>query len=411
MIYIIGIAISFFLSALLLLKKNKSTADKILALWLAFIGMHLFLFYSFVTGKIYSWPWLLGTHFPFPLLHGPLLYLYASELTGNLNVSNKKYLLHFVPAAMCWAYLVPFIILPGEEKINVFRNKGAGYETFLSVMVAAIILSGIVYVILTVLLHRQHRRKIVNEFSNIEKINLDWIQYLMYGIAVIWAFVINGDDNLIFGAVVFFVLFMGFFGIRQTPIFTTHHTPIMQPVVTHQKNLVSDAEKKSYETTEHGAPSVQPIAETKVDNTTTDEPSLERNGVKSKYRKSGLDEEELQRIHMQLTDLMAREKLYTNPELTLSEAAQQLNIHPNYLSQVINSVAKKNFYDYVNSQRVEEFNRMVKDAKNQKFTLLSLAFECGFNSKTSFNRNFRKVTGLSPSQYLKQMNVSFDHVN
>jgi AraC-like DNA-binding protein len=411
MIYIIGIAISFFLSVLLLLKKNKSTADKILAGWLSFIGLHLFLFYSFLTGKIYSWPWLLGIHFPFPLLHGPALYIYAAALTGNLNASNKKYLLHFIPAALCYVYLLHFFLLPSEEKINVFKNRGAGYETFNSVIVAAIIVSGIVYVILTLLLHWKHRRKIVNEFSNIERINLDWIQYLMYGIAIIWAFVIFGDDNLIFIAVVFYVLFMGFFGIRQTPVFMTHHQPETQPDSPVEKNLISEDARKNFGALEFSVPVTQTPAEKKLENIHEAEHAAEANGERSKYQKSGLDEEELQRIHGQLTALMEREKLYTNPELTLGEAAQQLNVHPNYLSQVINSVTKKNFYDYINSQRVEEFNRMVRNAKNQKFTLLSLAFECGFNSKTSFNRNFRKVTGLSPSQYLKQMNVNFDQVN
>ncbi|MFI5218875.1 MAG: helix-turn-helix domain-containing protein [Bacteroidia bacterium] len=389
MLYLSGVVITFFLLLLLAGKKGKSTADIILACWLGVIGLHLFLFYLFISGKIYSYPWLLGTHFPMPLMHGPFLYLYAAALTGNLDISNKKYLLHFIPAILCYIYLIHYFLLPPEQKVFIVRNLGIGYEKFMRVMVLTIIISGIIYFTVTTLLHRKHRRNILNQFSNTEKINLDWIQYLMYGIGVIWLFVIFGEDKLIFTAVVFFVLFMGFFGIRQTPVFTTHNRA---------EKLPFDAQKPA-------------AAANETENLSAIEPPAELNEEKGKYQKSGLDEYELQSIHVQLTDLMAREKLYTNPELTLGDTAQQLHIHPNYLSQVINSVTKKNFYDYINSQRVEEFNRIVKDAKNQKFTLLSLAFECGFNSKTSFNRNFRKVTGLSPTQYLKQINVSFDPVN
>lgn len=77
----------------------------------------------------------------------------------------------------------------------------------------------------------------------------------------------------------------------------------------------------------------------------------------------------------------------------MSDLARQLDIHPNYISQVINSVEQKNFYDFINEHRVEEFKQLVSLSENQHFTLLALAFECGFNSKTSFNRNFKKAMG------------------
>jgi len=405
MLYLSGVAITFFLLLLLLGKKGKSTADFILACWLFVMGFHLFFYYMYVTGKIYSYPWLLAVHFPFPLLHGPFLFLYASALTGNLYVSNKKHLLHFLPPLLCYLYLIPFFLLPSEQKILIVKNRGTGYETFMSILVIAIIISGVVYVALTTLLHRRHRRYIMDQFSNTEKINLDWIQYLMYGIGIIWLFVIYGDDDIIFGVVVFFVLFMGFFGIRQTPVFTIHNRTGLTP-----NGCIPVQPEPTDENLNFEDDPQDPTSGNETDSLPP-EPSATTDVEKSKYQKSGLNDEELHRIHEQLTDLMKREKLYTNPELTLGDIAEQLNIHPNYLSQVINSIMKKNFYDYINEQRVEEFNRLARDEKNQKFTLLSLAYECGFNSKTSFNRNFRKVTGLSPTQYLKQLHVSFDPVN
>jgi AraC-like DNA-binding protein len=85
--------------------------------------------------------------------------------------------------------------------------------------------------------------------------------------------------------------------------------------------------------------------------------------------------------------------------------AQSLNVHPNNLSQVINTFEGKTFFDYVNQKRIEEFKRIVSLPENQKFTLLALAHDCGFNSKTSFNRNFKNCTGLSPSEYLREAKI------
>jgi AraC-like DNA-binding protein len=128
-------------------------------------------------------------------------------------------------------------------------------------------------------------------------------------------------------------------------------------------------------------------------------------GTKPKYQKSSLTSDEAARIHAQLQQVMLKEKLFKNPELNLGELAESLSIHPNNLSQVINSFENKTFYDYINSLRIDEFKNLVADPQNNQYTLLSLAFECGFNSKTAFNRNFKKSTGLSPSEYMSKNSI------
>lgn len=100
--------------------------------------------------------------------------------------------------------------------------------------------------------------------------------------------------------------------------------------------------------------------------------------------------------------MMQEQQLFKNSELPLTGLAERLGTHPNYLSQFINEKEGKNFYDYVNLMRVNAFLKMAIISENQRFTILSLAFECGFNSKSAFNRYFKKTTGQLPSEYLNR---------
>jgi AraC-like DNA-binding protein len=122
-----------------------------------------------------------------------------------------------------------------------------------------------------------------------------------------------------------------------------------------------------------------------------------------KYENAELSESQLKIFHHQLTQLMLTDKCYQTPEITLSDIAQKLQIHPNTLSQVINRVEQKNFFDFINGLRVEEFKKRIANAEHLQYTMLSVAYNCGFNSKTSFNRNFKNHTGIAPSVYISSL--------
>ena len=361
MFYLGGVGLAFFLTLLLLSKKKKTTADNFLAGWLFFITLHLLLFY-FWMNELY--PELLGAGFPLPLVHGPFLYLYTLALTqGRIK---KVSLLHFAPALGVLLYMIPFLSLSAEEKLEVFRNQGAGYEVFNTIRLVLNISSGIIYIVLSSMALYKHRRAIVNEFSSTEKINLQWLQYLIYWLGAIWACVIIGSEESIYITVVLFVLFIGYFGIRQASIF-------------HSSDSDPDDEPQN------------------------DTP--EETGDKPKYQKSGLSPESSENLHRDLSQLMSTEKFFRESELSLTDLAKRLNTLPNHLSQVINEREGKNFYDYINSLRIEEFMRLVNSPESQKYTLLGIAQECGFNSKSSFNRYFKKVTGKSPSEFMQSAPV------
>jgi AraC-like DNA-binding protein len=98
---------------------------------------------------------------------------------------------------------------------------------------------------------------------------------------------------------------------------------------------------------------------------------------------------------------MQDEQPYLDPGLSLRGLADLVGIHPNKLSWLINQKMNKNFNEFVNHYRVEHFKRLAGDPDNAHISLIGLAYESGFNSKTVFNTYFKKETGRTPSAYLK----------
>ena len=409
MFYLAGIFITVFLAIILWSKKGKTIADSVLATWLCVMGFHLFLYYLHITGEIYKHTYLLGIQIPMPLLHGPFLYIYTVTVAQEKNVFSKRHLLHFVPAAIAWAALTQYFLMPAAKKIMVYKHNGAGYEVYMQSVFIAFTISGFAYVLASIYQLKQYRKRIADEFSNTEKINLNWLRYLIYSILLIWVIILlGGGDATIYGVVVVFVSLLGYFGIKHMGIFTYR-----QQLVTNIGQLpvskISPGVSSSTTETEGG------FQERSLDGASTNikkEPlvseelvMVEQATVRTKYEKSGLQKQTAEKIHGRLTQLMQTQKLFKQEELSLALLSQQLNVHPNHLSQVINTYENKSFYDYINSLRIEEFKSLALLPENSRYTLLSLAFECGFNSKTSFNRNFKKITGQSPSAFLKEMNV------
>jgi AraC-like DNA-binding protein len=369
MLYVIGVFISLFLALLIFTKKGRTLADIVLGIWMLVVGFHLFSYYLYISNQLFSYPFLLGSNLPIPFFHGPLLYLYTLALTQPERFKQKTWLLHFLlPLVMILLY-TPFYLLSYEQKIYVYQHNGKGYETLMFWSGWLLNISGVVYVIINFWLLQRHQKRILGQFSNQEKINLHWLRFLFYMMAVMWVFIIwIQNDTLIFSASSVFVVLIGYFGIKQVGIFTNHR-PALSPML------------------------LEPALEMAED----EEPN------KKKYAKSGLSEEAAKDLHTRLAALMQFERLFTEPDLTLTDLATRLDTHPNYLSQVINETEGVNFYDYINTLRVEEFKRLVVLPENQRFTLLALAYDCGFNSKSAFNRFFKKATNVSPSEYAKRV--------
>ncbi|MEZ5012706.1 MAG: helix-turn-helix domain-containing protein [Chitinophagales bacterium] len=370
-LYISGIVLSLFLSFILFSKNKKTTPDIILGIWLLVSGADLFTFFLFFTGAYTHMPAVTALGFPMPLLQGPFLFLYTKYQTGN-NAFRRKDLLHFAPALCSLLMFFPFYLLSYADQVRVFQEEGKGYMVQMSVNVIAIMVSGVIYIVLSMRRLLSFRKKIVDRFSNTDKIRFNWLLYLIIGIACIWVVILFvGEDHLIFASSALFILWLGYYGIKQSQVFNQHAEVDWTYFTTSQDHV----QENEMDGSEH---------------------------TKVKYSRSALQAEEAIRIHNALQKRMAEQKPFTDPELTLDALAAILQVQPDHLSQVINSLEGKNFYDYINTLRVEEFLRKTQNGDDIRYTLLALAFDCGFNSKASFNRNFKKIMGTSPSMYLNK---------
>ncbi len=371
MLYLISITLTIFLLALLLIKRNKAYSDKVLAAWMAVMATHQLLFYLQYSGWILKHPHFLGLALPVPVLHGPLLFLYVLSMTKEQPIRFWKCVPHFIPFLLLTLLAIPFFLLSAEEKLRVFQMKGKGYEWYMVIQQVMIMATGIGYVLWSLVLIHRHRRNIRQWFSNTKKINLRWLEYLSIGLGLIWLLVIFFDDEVIFKGVVVLVLFIGFFGINQLPIF--YNWQEIDPPKTDPSN-----------------PEVPEV----------NEPAQTDMIVSSaRYAKSGLKEEEAKDLHERLSLLMEKEALFRKNDLTLQDLAARLDTHPNYLSQVINEKEHKNFYTYINNLRVNAFIEHASRGDTKNYTLLALAFDSGFNSKSTFNKYFKESTGKSPSEF------------
>ncbi|MBD0254944.1 MAG: helix-turn-helix transcriptional regulator [Cytophagales bacterium] len=370
---------SLVLAALLLTRRENRTANRYLvALLLTFSGQGLLIAYGNRAFDL-AHPHLTRISWVLPLLLSPAFYLYVRKLTHQNPRHCPKDALHFIPAAAYGLYLLPYFLLPAAAKRAIMAAPGYGGEAYYWDELK--VLQGLCYLVACFVLLRTHQRTIRQAFSDIARIRLRWLTRFLYFLVGVWA--------IGFGAVQFSLLpvDVGFepvllvYAAASVGLYAMGFTGMSQPLVFNAGALaVSNA----------GAPAVPP----------PDPPAGEpESPAKEKYTRSGLSGDQLEQYRVLLSATMTRAEPFLKNDLTIDELAQTTGIPRHHLSQVINDQFGMNFYDYVNTYRVEKAKSLLHSPRYRDQTILSLAFEAGFNSKTTFNTVFKKSTGLTPSQF------------
>jgi YesN/AraC family two-component response regulator len=238
----------------------------------------------------------------------------------------------------------------------------------------------IIYYFLALRALTSYQKSIQHIFSEISRINLTWLRW-----------VINGYLFLIISLVVLFYFVFQFpeqfnllIGINMALI--TPYLYIITIKGLTQATLWQMKANGKKENIEKEFLQAEAIESSKKEQDKTQSPK--------KQPETKIDE-----IAARILRTMEQDKLYQEADLTLQNLADRIQLPSYQVSQAINDGMNKNFYDLVNSYRVEEAKRLLLDAKNKDFTILSVGFEAGFNSKTTFNTVFKKFTGLTPTEF------------
>ena len=360
----IGITQSFFAGLMIATKRNPVIADRILATWLFLIALEMiFALVNETVLPLYEFVFI-------PFTYGPCLYLYVKFLTIE-NIKFKwQYWLHLLPFIAVFISAIVFHGRPVIKLDNFFANDP--FLSFRLIYGLSFFISITTYSIATFVLIRRHEKNVKELFSYTSaRITLSWLLvisigfYVTYvlvfivGVYVIFKKELPYDPTLVsYFGLTFFAFAFSSYGIKQPGIFNELYAE--------KKTITRKIELK--------------------------EPDI-------KYERSGLKEADAEKYVNKLLKHMEVRKPYLNVDLTIQDVAESLSIPRHYLTQVINEKLNKNFYQFINEYRVEEVKNLLKDKDYQKYTMTAIAFEAGFNSKSSFNNVFKEITGMTPSEF------------
>jgi AraC-like DNA-binding protein len=367
-ILISGSVLSLVLAIFLLVKKKeKLLSDKVLAFWLLIFSLDFLRCYMlFFKGKLF----LLGFGYTLPLLIAPLLYLYVVLIIDNKKRFELRFLWHMIPFVLVNIYMFFYIYSkPPAWRIEFFEETSFVTRPILfNFILFIVVIVYPVYILWIYKLLKKHVKKIDRIYSCHDQIDLYWVNYLLVSAIVIWALslyskFVSGYFNslhysnttmMIYFFELIIIMIVGYFGFKQGIIFIGGN------------DLINTSEEKV------------------------------------KYKTSGFSSDAAKDFLPVLLNFMETKKPYLDSRLSISDLADQIEIPSYQLSQIINGQLGKNFFEFVNSYRVEEVKRRILDNQDKKFTLLALAFDSGFNSKSSFNSIFKKHTGLTPKEYMNR---------
>mgnify|MGYP003581416481 CR=1 FL=1 len=375
----VGILQAIFLACLIYFHpKSDRSVNKFLALYIFWLSMPMF---TSVVGHFFTWQYLILMD-PFPLLAGPLLYLYVRSFKET--ITWQKTWVHFVLFAL-------YIIIDYQLFLSWSEQYPPGKVVPIEILhkptsilrVTVRLVQMILYSFLARRALNTYQRSINQLFSETSRIDLVWVRWLINGFLILvlilmgcYMLVLQNPEQVKFIILVNtailtpYIYLVTFKGTTQPTLWQ------IRPDVNKEKMQEDLHEMEKFE-----IPS----------------PAIEQ-----KDEKNSLPAEKLNEIVARTLSAMDQGRLFLQSELTLQNIADNLKLPAYQVSQAINEGLNKTFYDLVNGYRVEEAKRLLLDPKTKNNKILAIAFDSGFNSKTTFNTVFKKFTGLTPSDFKEQ---------
>ena len=346
--YLLSISVAFALlfSLLLITKKEKQLSDYFLSFFFGLIGYNiLFLITQFQDGMLIHTPFGSEFHFSLAALHTVSLWFYAKTCLDPQFKLKPAHLWHLVPFALYLSTTIIPLVLKGVP-------NGIAFKVFsLTKMIIHL-----VYLIAVYRMLRRHKHP---------SPHLSWMKSLIIGGLILWGSSVLGSMANVIQP-------------NPIPFFGYYYVGTLVGIYLFVLGYIAFQQSSPFS------------------------PSIEHDPVSPSLPPPSEDSH----TYTALVRFMDREKPYLDPTLNLHKLAELSAIPSSKLSRTINHFGQVNFYDFVNAYRVETVKEKIQHGELEHLSMLGLAMDSGFNSKASFNRIFKKHTGLTPSAYKKQLTLA-----
>jgi len=355
------------IAALLLSRNGNQSANRILALFMATLTIHLlnliFIHNQWATNRS-----ILVLAGGMLFLNGPLFYGYVRAMTTQIVRPRPADAVHLLPLGLLLTYEFFFTSGPLDIVESMRQSRGGWPPTVLSIIGIAYYMLLALYCLAALRLLRAHQRTIQDQFSSLKGINLRWLRglcrmcLLIASLGLIIALLRlvpafelwpRGIYSMLLIMAVFYVI--AFMGVAQPQIF-------MEASATPE----------------------------------VDDNEASRGETPAQYKTSSLSEAQAEACWQRLEDYLVSHKPYVQNELKIADLAEMLDVPVNHLSQAINQVARLNFFNLIKGYRVQEAKELLA---NSSASISTIALDAGFNSESTFYKHFKRATGMTPRQY------------
>ncbi len=333
---------------------RRSKANIFLTMLLAAFSLNTLKMMLFDIGYFDVYPQLTFLPFFFYLI-GPALYFYAKSLVGINFTANTKNIYHFIPFALNTLYYLTGLTFGNSDFLNFHNIMFRSFEELISLISVG------VYLLLTMKVMKNYNIWRLDHFSDDSTQTLNWLRNLILAYSGGW-----------FLWLIFYVLTIsiGYFGLFKG-------SEAYYPLYIYMSVFIywigySGFVKKEF--------------------------SIVKISTKDEVKTRTLSAAEKNQLE-NLTKEIKEKKLFTKISLKLDELADHFNITPKGLSFLLNQGTNKNFYDFINELRIEEFKKKLTDPEAQNYTIQSLAEESGFKSRSTYNALFKKYVNMTPNEY------------
>lgn len=368
---IIGLFLGITLGLFLLFNNSAKNRANIYLGILVLLSLTYFVQgFMFRFDLLERFPHVIGISKLINLLIGPLTYLYVRACTQKGFEMKPILWLHFLPFFLDVIYLSPFFMMNGAEKISYFLTLIQTGDTQMnSIELLLKSFHAVLYFGFAFKLILEYKKHLKNSTSSIDYTFHTWV-FVFITIHTIppLGVIIGFGAFSTFGNFTMMGVLLGFFIFSIAVFIAILVKPELFHKFPHQMLIPQSVEEK-----------------------------------KQKYESSNLQNQQKENYLKKLIQFVELNKPYLATELTLAQLSEQINIPSHHLSQVINEKLNCNFLDFINGYRIEEAKEKLADIKFNHYTIVAVAFESGFNSKSAFYAAFKKQVGVTPSSYRKSL--------